>query len=102
MLNNCVQSSASLFGPAFTIAKTGNVYHAGFSYASNNIIHEKLGKSPTEYIGELLTTNSKSNGLVLALYKEEKNKKILVVSKNSVDKKNAYNDFLNAVKKTLK
>ena len=42
MLSNCVGSSASLLGPAITAVKTGNVYHAGLSYTSNNIIKKKL------------------------------------------------------------
>ena len=30
-LNGCVQSTA-LLGPAYTLASTGNIYHAGLSY----------------------------------------------------------------------
>ena len=36
-LNGCVQSTA-LLGPAYTMASTGNIYHAGLSYGSNQAV----------------------------------------------------------------
>ena len=56
-LNGCVQS-ASLLGPAYTMASTGNIYQAGLSYGSNQAVKKITGKSPTENI-ESLVDNKK-------------------------------------------
>ena len=67
MLSNCVQSTAALFGPAITGAKTGNIYQGGVSLVSNQIMAKKFGKPPIELIEDLFTKNptiDKSNGLV--------------------------------------
>jgi hypothetical protein len=100
MLNGCIQSSASLFGPAITVAKTGNIYQAGFSYASNNVIKKEFGKSPTEYVRGVLNKNSYTSELVF-IASEKKNiedTKFSLISENS---NNNYEEFLGAVKKML-
>ena len=43
LLNNCASSTASIFGPALTGIKSGSIYQTGLSYASNNVIKQKLG-----------------------------------------------------------
>ena len=53
-LNGCAQSTA-LLGPAYTMASTGNIYHAGFTYSSNEIITKSTGKSMAQNIKEGLT-----------------------------------------------
>ena len=50
LLNNCVQSSTAFLGPIITAGKTGNIYHAGLSYTSSNLIEKQLGKNPTIYV----------------------------------------------------
>ena len=57
-LNGCAQNAA-LLGPAYTLASTGNIYHAGLSYGSNKAVKKITGKSPTENI-KSLTDNKKS------------------------------------------
>ena len=52
-LNGCVQSAA-LLGPAYTLASNGNIYHAGFSYGSNQAVKKITGKTPTENIKSLV------------------------------------------------
>ena len=52
-LNGCVQSTA-LLGPAYTMASTGNIYHAGLSYGSNKAVENMTGKTPTENIKSLV------------------------------------------------
>jgi len=52
-LNGCVQSAA-LLGPAYTMASTGNIYHAGLSYGSNQAVKKITGKSTTENIKSLV------------------------------------------------
>ena len=50
-LNGCAQSTA-LLGPAYTMASTGNIYHAGFTYGGNEIITKSTGKSMAQNIKE--------------------------------------------------
>ena len=52
-LNGCVQSTA-LLGPAYTLISTGNIYHAGVSYGSNQAVKKITGKSTTENIKSLV------------------------------------------------
>ena len=52
-LNGCVQSTA-LLGPAYTLSNTGNIYHAGLTYGSNQAVKKITGKSPTENIKSLV------------------------------------------------
>ena len=53
-LNGCAQNAA-LFGPAYTLATSGNIYHAGFTYGGNEIITKSTGKSMAQNIKEGLT-----------------------------------------------
>ena len=50
-LNGCAQNAA-LLGPAYTLATSGNIYHAGFTYGSNEIITKSTGKSMVQNIKE--------------------------------------------------
>ena len=51
-LNGCVNPTA-LLGPVYTLVSTGNVYHAGLSYGSNEAIKKTTGKTTTENIKSL-------------------------------------------------
>ena len=53
-LNGCAQNAA-LLGPAYTLATSGNVYHAGFTYGGNEIIVKTTGKSAAQNIKEVLS-----------------------------------------------
>jgi hypothetical protein len=83
-LNGCVQSAA-LLGPAYTLTSTGNIYQAGLSYGSNQVVKKITGKSPTENIESLvdnkrLKVEEKENqGEFFALVKSriEKTSKII-------------------------
>ena len=52
-LNGCVQSAA-LLGPAYTMASTGNIYHAGLSYGSNQAVKNITGKINLQKILKVL------------------------------------------------
>ena len=58
LLSGCAQN-ASLIGPAYTLATTGNVYHAGFTYGGNEIITKTTGKSAAENFKEAITPKEK-------------------------------------------
>ena len=57
-LNGCVQSTA-LLGPAYTMASTGNIYHAGLTYGSNQAVKNITGKTPTENVKNLVDNKKK-------------------------------------------
>ena len=59
-LVGCAQNAAIL-GPAYTLASTGNIYHAGFTYGGNEIITKKTGKSAAQNFKEALTPKKEDN-----------------------------------------
>ena len=52
-LNGCAQNVA-LLGPAYTLATSGNIYQAGFTYGGNEIITKTTGKSAAQNLKEAL------------------------------------------------
>ncbi len=48
-LNSCIETSAFL-GPAITVGTSGNVYQAGLSYGSSQLIKTATGKTTFEHI----------------------------------------------------
>ena len=103
VLNSCVQSTASLpfFAPALTAARTGSIYQGGLSYASNNVIKKQLGKTPTEYVKDILIKNSYIDKHSNAAGNNDDIKNI-GFSQNAVNIEDEHNDFVNAIKKVLK
>ena len=60
LLSGCAQNTA-LLGPIYTMATTGNVYHAGLTYGSNDLIVKKTGKSAGQNIKEILAPKKNDN-----------------------------------------
>ena len=52
-LSGCAQNTV-LLGPAYTLATTGNIYQASFTYGSNEIITKTTGKSAAQNLKEAL------------------------------------------------
>ena len=78
-LNGCVQSTA-LLGPAYTMASTGNIYHAGLTYGSNQAVKEITGKSPTENIQSLVGNKKKK------IEEEKKQEEFFALVKSRIEK----------------
>ena len=57
-LGACTSPNAML-GPAYTLTSTGNVFQAGFSYGSSEMITMYTGKTPMENVIEI--TSSENN-----------------------------------------
>ena len=53
-LNGCAQNAAIL-GPAYTLATSGNIYQAGFTFGGNEIVTKTTGKSMAQIIKESIT-----------------------------------------------
>ena len=45
-LNGCVDGTA-LLGPAISVGTSGNVYQAGLSYTSSQVLYRATGKTKT-------------------------------------------------------
>ena len=51
-LTGCTSPTAML-GPAYTFSSTGNIFQAGLSYGSNEMITMYTGKTPIENVKEI-------------------------------------------------
>jgi hypothetical protein len=105
LLSNCVSSTASIFGPALTGIKSGSIYQTGLSYASNNVIKQKLGSTPTELVTNFLNKNlntSTSTSEVINTSNIKKENKDIKLTQNYKNIEVEHSDFVKAVKKMLK
>ena len=59
LLTGCVQSTAFL-GPAITVAATGNIAQAGFTYGTNEVFKKETGKDTIQYVSSLLEPEDKN------------------------------------------
>ena len=59
-LNGCAQNVAIL-GPAYTLATSGNIYQAGFTYGGNEIVTKTTGKSMAQIIKESITAKKEDS-----------------------------------------
>jgi len=60
LLSGCAQNAA-LLGPVYTLATTGNIYHAGLTYGGNEIVNKTTGKSVAQNFKEVLKPKIKDN-----------------------------------------
>ena len=58
-LTGCAQSTAFL-GPAITVAATGNIAQAGFTYGTNEVFKKETGKDTLQYVSGLLEPEDKN------------------------------------------
>ena len=58
LLTGCAQSTAFL-GPAITVAATGNIAQAGFTYGTNEVFKKETGKDTIQYVSSLLESGDK-------------------------------------------
>ena len=59
LLTGCAQSTAFL-GPAITVAATGSVAQAGFTYGTNEVFKKETGKDTIQYVSSLLEPEDKN------------------------------------------
>ena len=78
-LTGCLQNTAFL-GPAVTVASTGNLYQAGLSYGSSQVVKKVTGKSPTENIQSLVDKKKKK------IEEKEKQEEFLALVKSRIEK----------------
>jgi hypothetical protein len=78
-LTGCLQNTAFL-GPAVTVASTGNVYQAGLSYGSSQVIKKKTGKTLAENVKSFLDSNNTT------VKEEESQEEFFVLVKSRIEK----------------
>ena len=84
LLTGCVQSSAFL-GPAITVAATGNMFQAGFTYGTNEVFKKETGKDTIQYVSSLLEPEDKN----LLEHEDKKatiNKDLIVLLESNIKK----------------
>ena len=59
LLIGCAPSTAFL-GPAITVAATGNIAQAGFTYGTNEVIKRETGQDTLQYVSSLLQSEDKN------------------------------------------
>ena len=52
-LNGCVETAA-LVGPGLTVASTGNVYQAGLTYGTGQVIKNETGLTTVEHMSNII------------------------------------------------
>ena len=91
-LTGCYQSTA-MFGPAVTLASTGNYSQAGITYFANQAVKKETGMSTTEYVSTILeeknkrTKNKKIKKELMILVQtnfEETRKKLLLQNQSKI------------------
>ena len=83
-LNGCVEPTA-LMGPAFTVGTTGNIYQAGLSYGSSQLVTSYTGKTPTENLQQIILTQKEK--LKNIKKKTLESQEFYVLIKNKIEKK---------------
>ncbi len=78
-LSGCTSPTAML-GPAYTFTSSGNIYQAGLTFGSNEMITRQTGKTPIENIQELSV--NKKNIQKKTLESED----FYILVKNKIDK----------------
>ena len=78
-LSGCTSPTAML-GPAYTLTSTGNVFQAGLTYGSNEMITRQTGKTPIENIQELSVNKKNIQKQTL------KSEDFYILVKNKMDK----------------
>ena len=61
-LGACTSPTAML-GPVYTMSSSGNIYHAGFSFGSNELITKYTGKTPIENLKEISIKEQEENNI---------------------------------------
>tara|TARA_Y100001936_G_scaffold249791_1_gene300967 strand:+ start:1811 stop:2128 length:318 start_codon:yes stop_codon:yes gene_type:complete len=60
ILSGCVQSTA-MIGPAITIASTGNISQAGFTFITNKAVEEETGMDTVSYVSNKIEEKNREN-----------------------------------------
>ena len=91
-LGACTTPTAML-APVYTLSTSGNIYQAGISYGSNEVITIYTGKTPIENLKEISKTDTEKEKNIQTKTLESEEFYFLV--KNKIKKTNSVIDFFN-------
>ena len=100
-LNGCFEPTA-LMGPALTVGTSGNIYQAGLSYGTNQVLQKTTGKSSLEHIVEFLDSEDEHNGIVSSITIKKINDAKLKIKKYQGDFVESMNMSFEDTKTVLK
>jgi hypothetical protein len=83
-LNGCIEATA-LMGPAITVGTSGNIYQAGLSYGTNQVVQRTTGKSPIQHIAEFLDPDNQHEGNMSSLTRQKINDAKLKIKNHQGD-----------------
>ena len=82
-LGACASPTAML-GPAYTLSSSGNIYQAGLTYGSNEMITIYTGKTPIENLQEI--SSEKKNSIRNIQKKTLESEDFFILVKNKIEK----------------
>ena len=56
-------SPTAMLAPAYTLSSNGNIFQAGFSYGSSEMVKNHTGKTPIENLKEITSSTGKSKNI---------------------------------------
>ncbi len=62
ILSGCAQSTA-MIGPAITLASSGNISQAGFTYLTNKAVEKETGMDTVSYVSNKIEKQNSKNKL---------------------------------------
>ena len=83
-LGGCIEPMAFM-GPAITAGANGNIYQAGLSYGTNQVIKKTTGKTTIEHISEFLDPKNDHQGDFVSIAKKHKEEIKLKIEKQQKD-----------------
>tara|TARA_B100000686_G_C16531625_1_gene832612 strand:+ start:518 stop:901 length:384 start_codon:yes stop_codon:yes gene_type:complete len=99
-LNGCIESTA-LLGPAISVGSSGNIYQAGLSFTSNQLLYKATGKTTFDHVVTFLDPSNEFDGDLDLILNEKVNvvKKDLTKITRNISLKNTEksNNNLNSV-----
>ena len=83
ILSGC-SSPTAMLGPAYTLSSTGNIFQAGLSYGSNELVKSYTGKTTVENLKDIGSKNIKENKNIKK--KTLQSEEFYILVKNKIDK----------------
>ena len=100
-LNGCIEATAFM-GPAITIGTSGNIYQAGLSYGTNQVVQRTTGKSPIQHISGFLDSQNEHEGNFVTIVKKNMENTKLKIKKHQDAFVTTINNNIEEEKKKLK
>jgi len=75
-------SPTALLGPTYTLTSTGNIFQAGLSYGSQELVKKHTGKTPLENLIEMSSSENEENIQKKTLESED----FYILLKNKIEK----------------